>query len=118
MLNLSQEQLSERLGISRNFLSSIERGIKTPSLETLIKISNFFNLGIDEFITGKLNFGYKIEADEIYANLELLEPKDRRTAIKIFSCIVDELYKKDKKYYLSKYIKFTKNDRKLYLYMI
>lgn len=36
--NLTQEQLSKRIGISRGYLSDIEIGAKEPSLSTLSKI--------------------------------------------------------------------------------
>lgn len=37
--NLTQEKLSEISGISKDYLSEIERGKKTPSIKRLIKIA-------------------------------------------------------------------------------
>jgi len=37
--DLTQEQLAEKVGISVEFLSNLERGINGPSFETLEKLS-------------------------------------------------------------------------------
>lgn len=41
------EKLSERIGISRNFLWEIEAGRKAPAIQTLYNISKELNLSID-----------------------------------------------------------------------
>lgn len=46
-LNLTQEQLSERSGISSDYLSEIERGKRTPSFKRLDLIANA--LGIEVY---------------------------------------------------------------------
>lgn len=46
---LTQEQLSEISGISKDYLSEIERGKKTPSLKRLIMIANALNIDIHKF---------------------------------------------------------------------
>ena len=42
--NLTQAKLSEACDISQDYLSEIERGKKTPSLETLITIAKHLNI--------------------------------------------------------------------------
>lgn len=41
--DLTQDQLAEELGISRVYLSSIERGKSIPSGDLMLKIANFFD---------------------------------------------------------------------------
>lgn len=41
------EKLSEKIGISRNFLWEIEAGRKAPAIQTLYNISRELNLSID-----------------------------------------------------------------------
>lgn len=48
--NLMQKDLAEKLGIAVNHLSDIERGVKRPSLELLMKISSFFDTPVDYFL--------------------------------------------------------------------
>jgi transcriptional regulator with XRE-family HTH domain len=38
-LSLSQEELADRAGIHRTYVSQLERGIKSPTLAVLIKIA-------------------------------------------------------------------------------
>ena len=47
-LNLKQDFLSQKLGISRSVLSYYESGKSEPTLSMLLKISDFFNIPIDE----------------------------------------------------------------------
>ena len=47
--NLTQEKLSERAGISADYLSEIERGKKVPSIKRLIQISEALDIEIYKF---------------------------------------------------------------------
>ena len=53
MKDLTQEKLSEQVGISPVFLSQIENASRKPSLETVVNIANSLNIPIDELITNK-----------------------------------------------------------------
>jgi len=48
--DLTQTQLCNELGISNSYLSEIEAGKKTPSLDLLSKYSNRFNLPISSLL--------------------------------------------------------------------
>ena len=45
-LNLTQEQLSEILGISSDYLSEIERGKRTPSFKRIDTIAQGLNIEV------------------------------------------------------------------------
>ncbi len=47
--NFTQEKLSEISGISKDYLSEIERGKKTPSIKRLIKIAEALDIDIYKF---------------------------------------------------------------------
>lgn len=40
LANISQEELAARAGIHRTYVSQIERGLKSPTLQVLIQIAN------------------------------------------------------------------------------
>ena len=49
-LNLSQEQLAERLGVRFQAVSKWERGETYPDIELLPSIASFFNISVDELL--------------------------------------------------------------------
>lgn len=48
--NIKQSELSIQLGISNSYLSEIESGKKSPSLELLDKYSEIFNIPVSSLI--------------------------------------------------------------------
>ncbi|EON70137.1 helix-turn-helix domain-containing protein [Lysinibacillus sphaericus] len=48
--NMSQQQLGEKLNISRQSISKWERGESYPSIELLIKLSDIFDITLDELV--------------------------------------------------------------------
>ena len=72
-LDLTQFELSEKIGVSPNFLGDIERGIKLPSLNKLILLSNTLKLSLDSMFADSL--------DNILSEPEQIYYTDRQLAI-------------------------------------
>lgn len=49
----TQEQLAEKLNISRSYLSKLEIGERSSSIDLLIEISECFDITLDYLILGK-----------------------------------------------------------------
>lgn len=47
---LSQEELADRAGIHRTYVSQIERGLKSPTLSVLLKISKALQMTASNLI--------------------------------------------------------------------
>lgn len=47
---ISQKSLSEALQLSRSTIAQYEGGTRTPDLQTLIRIAQFFDVSIDELL--------------------------------------------------------------------
>ncbi len=45
-LKLTQDELANRAGVSRNMLSNIERGIQSPTVETLAAIAGVLHIDL------------------------------------------------------------------------
>ena len=82
-LGLTQFELAEEIDVSPNFLGDIERGIKLPSLNKLILLSNTLKLSLDAMFAESLD-NILFEPNEIYYT-------DRQLAIlkKVVSTITD-----------------------------
>ena len=48
--NLTQEELAEKLNVSRQAITKWESGVGIPDIENLKQISNMFNISIDELV--------------------------------------------------------------------
>jgi len=47
---LSQEELSFRSELHRTYISQLERGLKSVTIKTLIKITDVLEIAIDDFM--------------------------------------------------------------------
>lgn len=47
---LSQEQLAEETGLHRTYISQLERGLRNPTITTLLKITKVLNVSLDALI--------------------------------------------------------------------
>lgn len=52
-LDISQEDLAEKVNVSRQTIHSIERGKKTPSVKLAIRIAQFFKVRVEEIFIVK-----------------------------------------------------------------
>lgn len=48
--NFSQEELADRAGIHRTYVSQIERSLKSPTLQVLMQIAKALNTSASELI--------------------------------------------------------------------
>lgn len=52
-INMTQQELAEKVGISVTFLSEIKNGRKSMSVDTLIKLSKGLQVSLDTIVFGK-----------------------------------------------------------------
>ncbi|RTX75360.1 XRE family transcriptional regulator [Mammaliicoccus sciuri] len=53
--NLSQEDLAEKVFVSRQSISNWERGKSYPDIESLLLLSNIFDVSLDHLVKGDVN---------------------------------------------------------------
>lgn len=101
---LSQQQLSDILGISRSTYCSYETGRRNPDMDVLMKLSRFYKLPLDRFVSeietdflndedyyeGQTDTRYlsqlSREERELIVNLRRLDNKERKS----IKSLVDE----------------------------
>lgn len=82
--NLTQEQLSELLGVTNRSVSRWENGNNMPDLDILIELSKFYGVGVDEILDGQRKperDALSEEAAEKIADYANAEEKLRQTKI-------------------------------------
>ncbi len=79
----TQEEISAAIGISLSFYGNIERGIRIPSLETLVNIANALSVSMDYLLCESLS------------PRPGLDKNDMRTVIRYLKDQVDELEGED-----------------------
>ncbi len=85
----TQENLAERMDISSNYLSSIERGQENPTLDMLIKISGALKVEMWELF----DFGHEASPDKLREMLSKftneLDEEKLKLAVKIIRAIAE-----------------------------
>ena len=62
--NLSQEELADKLGVSRQAVSKWELGVSVPSTDTLLELCKLFKVSFEEILC--LDEKYEIDPDNIF----------------------------------------------------
>lgn len=87
-LGLTQDQVSEALGIGPEAVSRIERGIVLPSLPRLIELAELFKCSVEVFLSGTSGLPDD-SAKVISQKLESLSKSDRHYVMQLveLSCV-------------------------------
>ena len=78
--NLSQYQLADMIPITRQGVSKWERGVTTPDPQTLLRLSELFNVSINELLTGERLETNSIE-DLEKTTLSILDQSNKKTIL-------------------------------------
>ena len=82
--NMTQEELSEIIGISPHYLSALERGIYNIKLDKLVAIINALDCTADDIFCDVINNGYMMRANRLSDEIDGLP---RLEKMKIFDVI-------------------------------
>ena len=83
---ISQDTLALALGVSRQSVSKWETDASVPELDKLIKISEYFEISLDELVLDKVPVTTKL--DELGAKVMTKENKQKaKKGVKVFGII-------------------------------
>lgn len=85
---MSQDELAETLELSTIYISTIERGVRTPSLEVFVNIANALNVSADLLLVDVLRNGYKVKASLLSEKLETKSSEDRERVFNVIEAMV------------------------------
>lgn len=89
---LSLAEAANQLGVPKSNLNNWERGIATPTLETICKLAIFYNCTVD-YLTGFERNSQNAEAIAMFEKL----PEDMQSHVAAIIRGLNELYNKKKK---------------------
>jgi len=84
---ISQEELSKNLDLTRSTYSGYENAAAEPSLETLIKIADFYSLSLDTLMRVKLG---EVNETEVERILKKSSPDTKGENLRILTICVDD----------------------------
>ena len=88
---MTQETLAERAGLSVNYIGSIERGEKLPSLGTFIVILNQLGVTADCILQDVVQANYELKMSLLNEKLSVLSPDQRATVEDVVDVLVRRL---------------------------
>lgn len=83
----TQEQLAELVGLSKNHISSVERGISVPTTQFIFKICQVLGETPDYYLIGKAND----RTDRIGALIRSLPPDAQRITEKLIETYIESI---------------------------
>jgi transcriptional regulator with XRE-family HTH domain len=91
---ISQEKLAERVELSPIFISTIERGVKVPSLESFVKIANALNISFDLLLSDVISNGYTVKASRFAEQIEGLSQEEQQQVFTVVEAMIKNSKKK------------------------
>lgn len=91
--DLRQEDLAAAAGVSANYMGMVERGEKTPSLETLVAILNALEISADMVLTDVVDSGYTVKQSLLAEKVGRLPAAERERIYAVVEVLVEQARK-------------------------
>ena len=85
---LTQEQLAQLVDLSPNYLSNIETGLKTPKLDTFVKIINALQCDANTLLADVVDVTGSEESGQLSKALAVLPPNEQRRIKKVLEVLI------------------------------
>lgn len=88
---ITQEELAEKVGLTSNTVSRIERGLLVPALPTLIALCNALNTGADSVLAAYITADTPIRWSQLAEKLNGLDAEKQDKIETILDCLLETL---------------------------
>ena len=85
---ITQEQLAFQINSSANYVSNIERGIKKPSLQKLVEISEVLGVTVNDFIYNSSEVAVFFNDFELSELLSVYTPEKQKALFNSLTTII------------------------------
>ena len=93
-LGLTQDQFAERLGLTTNYISTVERGASFPRCEKLIAIINGLEVSADAIFCDVITHSNEYRGGKLSEELKQLPPEEQQRILEIVELMVQQAKKK------------------------
>lgn len=86
----TQDSFAEKLGLTPNYISAVERGVKSPSLSALIDMINILGVSADEIFTDVINNVYSIQTTILSDEIRTIPPEEQKRIFAVVNVMINE----------------------------
>ena len=90
---LTQDTAAEMCNLSSNYFRQIELGNKVPKLETFLRIAEVLEVSTELLLAGNLSWTAVIRSNELYKQLEELNPNQQRFVLDTVDTMISGIKK-------------------------
>lgn len=87
---LTQEKLAEMVNLSPTHISVIERGIKTPNLDSFVAIANALEVSADTLLIDVVDHAVEGIADDLSRRIARLPHSEQTKILKVLEILLEE----------------------------
>ncbi|MBQ8144237.1 MAG: helix-turn-helix transcriptional regulator [Butyricicoccus sp.] len=88
---MTQEELGERVDLTSNTISRIERGLLLPTIQTLINLCNALDCGADTILAAYIAADAPIRWSPLAEQLAALPTEKQDKIERILNCLIETL---------------------------
>ncbi|GIO88453.1 hypothetical protein J25TS5_53850 [Paenibacillus faecis] len=95
-MNLTQEKLAEKIEVSDAYIGQIERGERSLSLETLVKLANQLGVTVDYLLHDSIEINDDQFMNQVRQIMMERSPKEKQLALDILKLMfahLDDMHK-------------------------
>lgn len=81
----TQASFAEKVGLSTNYYSAIENGLKIPQLDTLVEICNALRISLDDVLMDQLKIGPERHMQEVVDEYKALSVEEKQAVADLLS---------------------------------
>lgn len=90
LIGLTQEQFAEKVGLTPNYISTVERGAAFPRYEKLIAIINGLEVSADAIFCDVVDHSTQYTASHLATQLEELSNDDQKRILEMVELMVKQ----------------------------
>lgn len=88
---MTQSELAQKLGMTPKYISNLECGGKTPTLETFVAIANALEIDANTLLVDVLNTSNEIRCSALWEKFLAFPPEKRQKLLRIMELIAEEV---------------------------